>query len=81
MKLIYVTEKLNVNVVIDFILFVMHWQVSGGKQKSHCNIEIITYSYIFLSELVKEMRRQKAKRYGYIFRITCGMLTVIQKYL
>ena len=69
MKLIYVNEKLNVYVLIDFILFVMHWQVSGGKQNSHCNTEINAYYYIFLNEWVKEMRRHKAKRHGCPFQI------------
>ena len=69
MKFIHVTENGNLNVVIDFILFVMHCQVSGGKQKSHCNIEINAYCYIFLNERVKEMRRQKVKRHGCPFQI------------
>ena len=30
-KLKCVTENVNVNVVINFLLFVMHWKVSGGK--------------------------------------------------
>ena len=44
-----------------FLLFVMHWQVSGRKQKSHCNIKISTYSYIFLSELEKKWEGRRLR--------------------
>ena len=77
-KLKCVTENVNVNVVINFLLFVMHWKVSSRKKKSHCNIEINAYCYIFLNDRVKEMRRPKAKGHGCPFQIPWGMLTVIR---
>ena len=60
----YVTENVNVNVLIDFILFVMHWQVSGRKTKLHCKTEICINCYIFMNELDKEMRRKNSKSHG-----------------
>ena len=53
--------NLNVNVLIVFLLFVMHWQVSGREKISHCNIKISTYSYIFSEWAEKrwEGRRQR----------------------
>ena len=55
----------------------MQRQVSEGKEKSHCNIEICTYFYTFLNELDKGMRRQKPKSHGYPLQIPCGIQTVM----
>ena len=57
-----------VNVLIDFLLFVMHWKVFGRETISHCNVKLVP-TVIFLNEQIKEMRRQKAKRHGCPFQI------------
>ena len=65
-----VTENVNVNVVINFLLFLMHWKVSGRKKKTPTVVLKLMHIVIFfLNERVKEMRRQKAKRRGYPFGI------------
>ena len=70
--------NVNVNVLINFILFVMQRHVSMGKEIPHCNIEMYTYCYIFLNVLGKKTRRWKAKSHGYSFRIPCRIQTIIR---
>ena len=66
----------NVNVLIVFMLFLMQRKVSKGKEKSHCNIEICTYCYIF-NALDKEMRRKESESHGCSLQIPCGIQTVM----
>ena len=68
MKFIYVTKNVNLNVVINFLLFVMHWQVSGGKHNPTVILKL-AHIVIFFNELVKEIRRQKEKSQGYSLQI------------
>ena len=79
MKLFYIPENVNVNFLINFILFVMQRQVSVGKQNSIVKLKFVQIVVIFLNDLDKEMRRQKAKSQGYSLQIPCGIRSVMRQ--